>query len=307
MEPQTGPVDENRVSRIFHEIQTIYDSGTPIFTKDNIRKLGEELQRFQNGERNSGNIVLNGVNGVDYEVFVKPPIDRPPRENEHLGGSKWVINYRSIKTLTTRIHVDYFDFQSAYLPMQICAPIRLLSNSPEYKKPPAPPAEDLEMFATIEIPCSLTKVIALALGPLVLKSQISERHVVQHALVSAIHSILIQRGILSMSSKQHVQDPAYTQRDRGILHSAGSTVLEDPQAWLELDENSVLICINSSLPVRDIVADICCPGIIIWDRGGRSSPLNLRGTKMMEDEYCEIGFLDHECFGDLVVLVRKST
>ncbi|TGJ86224.1 hypothetical protein E0Z10_g2522 [Xylaria hypoxylon] len=266
MKPHTTPVDENKLSQmklIFHEIQTIYDAGTPLFTKDNIREVGKQLQRFQKGERDGGNTILKGVNGIDYEVFIEPRSRDPPRENEHVGGSKWIIIYSSIKHLTTYIDVPFFNLQSAYLPMRIVAPIALLSNRPEYTKPPAPPAppaEDFgtyqalerewrtsqhyerlqEMLATIVFPFTLTKVIGLALGALVIRSQVCESTVLQHALVSALHSTLVQRGILSASSKQYVQDPIYTQRDREILHSAGLTVLDDPQALLDLDESSVL-------------------------------------------------------------------
>jgi hypothetical protein len=93
MESQTGPVGGHDVSQmitIFQEIQTLYDAGTPFFTKDNIRKVGEELQHFQKGERNNGGkVIVKGVDGVDYEIFVKPPILRPPRVNQVMGGSKW--------------------------------------------------------------------------------------------------------------------------------------------------------------------------------------------------------------------------
>lgn len=93
MGPRTTPADKAKLVQmdsIFCEIQTIYDAGTPIFTKDNIRQVGEELRRFQNGERNDGgNITMRGVNGVDYEVFVHPPRCGPPRENEVPGGSTW--------------------------------------------------------------------------------------------------------------------------------------------------------------------------------------------------------------------------
>lgn len=62
----------------------------PIYTKKNIRKVGEKLRRFQKGERNDGaNIILKGVNGVDYEVYVKPPRRDPLRANELLGGLTW--------------------------------------------------------------------------------------------------------------------------------------------------------------------------------------------------------------------------
>ncbi len=67
----------------FFEIQTIYNPINQSFAKDNIRKVSEELQYFQSGERDSGKIILEGINGFDYEVSVKARCDLP-RGNEHL-------------------------------------------------------------------------------------------------------------------------------------------------------------------------------------------------------------------------------
>ncbi|KAI0976318.1 hypothetical protein F4678DRAFT_416646, partial [Xylaria arbuscula] len=58
-------------------------------------------------------------------------------------------------------------------------------------------------------------------------------------------------------------------------------------------------------PVKDIVADICRPGIIIWNRIRRKISISSRVKNVIENEYFGIGFPDHECFGDLVLLVRK--
>ncbi|KAI0190762.1 hypothetical protein EV127DRAFT_481001 [Xylaria flabelliformis] len=336
MGPRNKPADEEKllqINSIFREIKTIYDAGTPIFTKDNMRKVGEELRHFQKGERNDGgNIIMRGINGVDYEVFIRPPGRRPSRENEHVRGPSWVIRYYSIKDLTCFKHpdIELFDLQSAYLPMRICSIVRILYNidkNPLYTKPPAPPEEDLstyqtiekqwktsehytqihEMLAKIEIPFTLTKIIAVALGPLVVNSQVLQGRVFQHSLVIALYSTLVRRGTLSVSSKPYIQDPAYTQRDRDILCSAKFIVLDDPQAWLEINESSVLVCINADIPVRDIVADIGRPALIIWDRNQDSSNTTPRVKTMIENEYSETEFPYHECFGDLVMLIRKST
>jgi hypothetical protein len=42
-------------------------------------------------------------------------------------------------------------------------------------------------------------------------------------------------------------------------------VLDDPRAFLEVDETTILICIGSDIPVHQIVADIARPAIMIWD------------------------------------------
>ncbi|KAJ2995529.1 hypothetical protein NUW58_g1243 [Xylaria curta] len=282
MEPQTGLEYDTRskIKSICREIQAIYDAGTPVFTKDNIRKVGEELEHFKNGERNNGaKIMLKGINGVDYELFVNPPISERT-ENEHVGGATWTIVYSSVKSLTSGQWMENSDFQKAYLPMWICAPIRRIGEGLEFTTPPTPPEEDFNMYQAIEqqwktsqhfeqaqealdsveIPFTVTKVIGLGLGPLVLKSRVFERCVFQHALVSVL------RQKFSISLNPFVQDPAYTQRDRDILCSTGLTVLEDPQALLELDESSILLTISPGLPVKDIVADTCRPGIIIWNK-----------------------------------------
>jgi hypothetical protein len=118
-------------------------------------------------------------------------------------------------------------------------------------------------LAAVKTPLVLDKVIGVALGPLILRT-VNGDSIIQHALISAIDSILHQRGVLSASSKRYVQDPIYTQQDRDVLCSAGFTVLDDPQAFLTLDDSSVLVSIDPDIPVKQIVVDICRPGIIIW-------------------------------------------
>ncbi|KAI1365213.1 hypothetical protein F5Y08DRAFT_328197 [Xylaria arbuscula] len=261
------------------------------------------------------------INGVDYELFIEPQI-LGRGENDHVGGATWQICYSSIISLTSCRDINFFNFKKAYLPMWICNPIRRYGTGLEFISPPTPPEEDFNMYQTIvqqwktsqhfeqvqdvlasvEIPFAVTKVIGFGLGFLVAKSRVFERCVLQHALVS----VLGQR--FSVSSSVYVQDPVYTQRDRNILHSAGLTVLEDPQGLLELDEYSILLAISPGIPIKDIVADICRPSIIIWDspfpdiRG-----LSSRVREMIENEYCTVPFPNHESFRNLVMLVRKST
>ncbi|KAI1291635.1 hypothetical protein F5Y03DRAFT_376356 [Xylaria venustula] len=326
MEPETGMDYDTRsqIKSICQEIQGIYDAGTPVFTKDSIQKVGEVLERFQNGEHNNGaNIMFKGINGVDYELFVKPPVSERG-ENEHIGGSTWTIVYNSIMSLTSSRHIDLLGFERAYLPMWICAPIRRVGEGLELRNPPTPPEEDVNMYqameqqwktsqhfeqvqevlASVEIPFVVTKVIGLGLGPLVLNSRLYERCVFQHALISVL------RQKFSISLNPFVQDPSYTQRDKDILYSVGLTVLEDPQALLELDESSILLTISPGLPVKDIVVDTCRPGVIIWNKEVpdiRSLSHSPRVKKMIENEYSEIAFPNHECFRNLVMLIRKST
>ncbi|KAI1268138.1 hypothetical protein F5Y18DRAFT_415594 [Xylariaceae sp. FL1019] len=293
MESLTASSDEAKLthmSSIFRDsIHRLYDSGAPFFTRENIQKAGEELQRFQNGDRSEGgNVTLKGVDGGTYEYFAKPR-EGPVREDEHL--SKWVIYYRSIEELTSCTNLEFFDLKSAYLSLEISSVIIIILKGLESEDshPPAPPAQDL---TTIPIPFTLEKIIGLRSGALVFRSQLRIRPVLHHALISTPHSILVQH-------------PAYTDRDRNILRSVGFTILDDPQALLDLNESCALVAISAGLPIRDIVADLCRPGLIIWGRERSSAPWNPRVKNMIGNEYTEFSFPFHQWFRNLAILVRK--
>jgi hypothetical protein len=51
-----------------------------------------------------------------------------------------------------------------------------------------------------------------------------------------------------------------------VLGEEGVVVMEDPRAFLEVDEASVVIAVASDICVRQIVADLARPAVVIWDR-----------------------------------------
>ncbi|KAI0146146.1 hypothetical protein GGR57DRAFT_293511 [Xylariaceae sp. FL1272] len=314
----------SQMESIFQDIQSIYDSGAPIFTKNEIRKVGDDLQKFLNGHYKTGSkVTMRGVNGLDYEMVVNSYHPDKPRENQVEGGSKWEIFYKSIRYLTT-FEVDP---QTAYLPMNIRAVIRLMDKmDPRYRDPPVPAAEAFvayrkikeewktsehytqlqEILHSVRSTPVITKFIGMALGPLVIGSVISKPPILQHALLRTLHEILTKRNIYLPEARTYVQDPAYTQRDMEVLRLAGFTVLDDPQALLELEESSLLLCISPDLPIKEIVADICRPSIIIWNRNSAIVPDTPRVSQMVNQEYWKIDLPSHPCFGDLDFLIRKA-
>ncbi len=103
MQSDSSPVDKNAQQRheervaqaksIIREVQTLYDAGAPLFTKDAIRKLGDELSIFQQGASSGHQITLRGINGVDYSTFIDcPPVEYEPGKRYHIGGSTWYAN-----------------------------------------------------------------------------------------------------------------------------------------------------------------------------------------------------------------------
>lgn len=61
------------------------------------------------------------------------------------------------------------------------------------------------------------------------------------------------------------QDPAYTDIDKVILAEHGVTVLDDPRGFLQVDNQSAVLSFAPDICVRQIVADIARPAVLIWN------------------------------------------
>lgn len=61
------------------------------------------------------------------------------------------------------------------------------------------------------------------------------------------------------------QDPAYTVVDKTILAEHGVTVLDDPRGFLQVDDQSAVLSFAPNICVRQIVADIARPALLIWN------------------------------------------
>lgn len=95
----------------------------------------------------------------------------------------------------------------------------------------------------------------------------AERSACQHALVLILRAFFAGRqqtageDILCFA-----QDPLYEDIDERILTDAGISVLENPRAFLEVDDASVVFALSLETPVRQIIADIARPAVLIWNR-----------------------------------------
>lgn len=118
------------------------------------------------------------------------------------------------------------------------------------------------------LPNKITKVVAFACFPL--SNPIDpELSITRHALILTMKNILQQKSpTADVDIRCYAQDPAYTDVDRAILERAGIHVLEDPHGFLEVDESTVVISISPYVPVRQIVADIARPAIMVWNNVG---------------------------------------
>lgn len=71
----------------------------------------------------------------------------------------------------------------------------------------------------------------------------------QHALPLAIREFLLSaKGYRDLY--WNVQDPMYTDADKQVLQSLGVTVLDDPRAFLQVDDATAVLSVSPDTPVR---------------------------------------------------------
>lgn len=112
------------------------------------------------------------------------------------------------------------------------------------------------------------KIVGLALGGISYGSDEfpSPNVAVQHALLLTLRRWLVRREIKERPEPFcYAQEPCYRSLDKVILKQHGVEVIDDPRAWLEIDDTSIVYSGGADIPVEEIVADIARPAIVIWE------------------------------------------
>ncbi|CAG8162735.1 unnamed protein product [Penicillium olsonii] len=167
----------------------------------------------------------------------------------------------------------------------------------------------------------INKVIGFGLGGFsrrMIPYKSATRAMTQHVLLRVLKDWLQKKT--GGKSPCYAQDPAYNSTDTQVLQENGIEVIDDPCGWLEVDEQSMVVSIAATVPVKEIIADIARPAVIIWDRvsfedaigmtgeSARLDPNSYRVFKMMEEyDMFEFGAGEDLCpWGSIVVYIRKS-
>ena len=123
-------------------------------------------------------------------------------------------------------------------------------------------------LVSTKTPFEISKIIGLTCAPIAYTHQErwSRRSAFQHALTLTLRDVLGKKNGNSDGIICYAQDPAYTKIDKSVLEGSGITVLDDPKAFLEVDDSTVVISCAADLPVKQIVSDLARPAVMIWDR-----------------------------------------
>ncbi|KAK2742468.1 hypothetical protein FQN57_005359 [Myotisia sp. PD_48] len=175
---------------------------------------------------------------------------------------------------------------------------------------------------------NIYKIVAFALASISYdepdeKNPHTLRSFYQHAMVLTVREALLQKIQIGRPTNDnpydiecYAQDPAYSRHDKIVLDEAGIKVIPDPEGFLEADESSVVISIAPNIAVKQVLADIVKPAVIIWDqvdlnekidlRVKYTDPTSPRVIRMIRDSYDEIAFPgDLDPFNGIAIYVRR--
>ncbi|KAL2835272.1 hypothetical protein BDW59DRAFT_137420 [Aspergillus cavernicola] len=122
--------------------------------------------------------------------------------------------------------------------------------------------------------CSqIHKVIGMACGDFGRSdARGARRSAVQHALLLMLKRTLQESDLGTDEVACYAQDPIYSSIDRLVLESSGCKVVEDPDGFLEMDERSLVFSCAPNICVKQVIADIARPAILIWDTVQEDDP-----------------------------------
>lgn len=100
----------------------------------------------------------------------------------------------------------------------------------------------------------------------------TNRSAFQHASVLSVQRLLAEENDNLGDIQCFAQDPAYTQADKSILIESGITILEDPDAFLKVDDSTLIISYSPDVPVKQVTLDLARPAMMFWDKAKEPDP-----------------------------------
>ncbi|KAI9770346.1 MAG: hypothetical protein M1839_003223 [Geoglossum umbratile] len=323
--------EDKATAEAISKIQWLYDSGTPLFTKETIRDLCQQLEKFsKKGEK----VSVRGLDGVavDFEVENGCTIDFWD-DLEYIMGPAFV-DFLSIQMLTTSSYNPCR--RVMYCSLRVSHHMKLRNKTtkePVDKVPTRSREEAEEFFKTMRQEweaskpckqlrsalastktCRISKIVAFALASIAEShsERSARRSAFQHALVLTLQDIFSKAN--PGKTVCYAQDPIYTETDNSVLGGFGITILDHPRAFLEVDDSSVVVSCSPNLAVKQIVSELARPAVLIWDGFDlpkseilETDPSSPRVKKMIHNSYDELEFPgDVDDFGGLVILVRRA-
>ncbi|KAK8856053.1 hypothetical protein PGQ11_011965 [Apiospora arundinis] len=318
----------------FSDIQAAYDAGLPLFSKDALRAMGAQPQQYRDGTQDKTTLRAIGVDGHEMD-YIADAADR-----KHIR-----ISYESIQALTTGdglwegvlsnqkffaaafAHITEYTGQDSSqedLDVATVAERARINEMPttglytafmdetnKWKKTEPFMHEMRRIWDANKVASAgVDNIVAFACGPLIWNSQIAVHSILQHALILSLRDYLLEKGSSHVDDYPcYAQDPAYSDRDKAVLGSLGITTLEDPNGFLKADDHSIVLSFYPNVPVKQIIADLCRPAVIIWGTPMDypcTDPDSTRVDEMLQKEYDRVDLPYDDAFHPTVMYCKKT-
>ncbi|KAK2605023.1 hypothetical protein N8I77_007903 [Diaporthe amygdali] len=124
-----------------------------------------------------------------------------------------------------------------------------------------------DCLETAHIPGPIKKIVAFACSTIASRP-VWPASIAQHCLILTLRDFFSKAG--SVKAPHNIQcfaqDSTYTQVDRDVLKEKGIRVLDDPRAFLEVDDSTIVLSFSPDVPVRQIITDLARPAALLWDQ-----------------------------------------
>ncbi|KAK3300822.1 uncharacterized protein B0H64DRAFT_414613 [Chaetomium fimeti] len=262
-------------------ILRLYNEGIPLFSKTIFRDIVEQLDRCLEDANSEQKVSIMGLDGTLVHFFFETGQDVSKGSKLFWPGCNIVtakprLDYHGLYQLMSPDGSQPGSLERAYLPIEIVQKTELRDVETGELVVPWPMLnhDDVrERFARERafwedsVPVSHLRWLLDSTGMKhsIKNIELHQRSTSQHAMLLEVRDLVKQS--VGIEVKCFAQDPAYTAIDKQVLGEVGITVLDDPRAWLRVDDGSMVIAIAPTIPVLEIVADIARPVVIM-----RSAP-----------------------------------
>ncbi|RAH78579.1 hypothetical protein BO86DRAFT_412251 [Aspergillus japonicus CBS 114.51] len=329
---------ENDEQEMFKCMQ-LYKLGVPLYTREAILNAYGQLKASKRGDiikitaidGTSVDFIINtgrvwiGADGYERELG-KPrlcfmPIQRlescvVPDQLHTIPCSIRVAHRVATRDPITKERFEYGVTAFEKVRLNLFTTLHFWRNSPYYQ---------LLRYLLDDYPKMprITKIIGFDCGSMSrdLQGQLSNnsRARYQHAFLIALKEYLDARNFETTGQevRVYVQHEMYLERDIEVIRQFGVQVLQDPEGFLVVDEETVIFSCRPECPVRQVVADLAMPAMMIWDHerdpakvNGMSvqrifDPWSTRLDTMMRFYHVQEFVNDEINFGKMDVCIRR--
>ncbi|KAF7181200.1 hypothetical protein CNMCM7691_000329 [Aspergillus felis] len=266
-----------------------YQAGRLLFPRDSLQDVRDQLRKpLKNGDSIyvkafDGSIYEWPVTTGDIKTLLEPDGDRGEEKSvewvlttphifyRSFDGLKELLEYDCLSRAYCSVGIEHWMTRVAQVPEP--EPLGNLNSGLEFLETTLRDWEGSEAWrdiksslSSLDLNIKIAKVIGMACGTFTptLDFPGSRRSAVQHALLLTLKSFLQESNLGTGEVACYVQDPGYSKTDRLVLEKSDIKALEDPEGFLEMDDASLVFSCAPNICVKEIVADIVRPSILIW-------------------------------------------